>query len=658
MSEVHMQNSDSDNSFKKKGRKRLRGNRDRSPSPGNRKWKSRSRSPLIQWSPKRQKGTQSPNRIRGQRSADNIIHPNVPMVGPVGPHIPLVHHADATVPTTIPAPAILARNLVSIPGISATNGGPVPLLNVTDITAISCAPVTTVTSTAQVTSVLPPPAIVDSGNWCQDRDYRREFEAMMFEADQRLRSGALSSHDHDLLVREMEKAMHQNISLEIAPAFKQENLCVTSELTMLVDGKTRKLYYLDDSIAVVLMNAPPNLTFNELIKVDPSELNPRRISFEGKPTKVFIDSDRGSNEFVLLEFNNQPQTFFHNEHEQRIKFGGPAKEIILNGKAYQAKFGGPPVEVWFSGDTLQSHSLRLDSPPPRVKLSDSARIDLWNQIVVKATKKPDPPKETRPTSEAAEAPVNINDLLQKLVAAGIINKNHSSPETVVADVSTKNSAPLQSAVDTNSQNLPPEPLLVLTSESLKVHRPSVIASLYNGIQCTNCSLRFDDKENNTIASNNRKTNYAKHLDWHFRQNRKDKVKPSASAASLKRMWFYPLNLWLQFKEVSDEDESTKKVFDDAKDNEDEEVAVVTVAANSDESMNQCSVCCEKFDLIWVEEEEEWRLKNAVEHEDGKNYHPFCLEDFLKHQTEEVNDEMKQVRRKALIILVKANLLHQ
>ncbi|RWS00845.1 pre-mRNA cleavage complex 2 protein Pcf11-like isoform X1 [Dinothrombium tinctorium] len=651
--------------YKKRGRKRQRSHQSRSPSPIVKKnrspqpWtrqnmnKSRSRSPHVQWEPQRQKGTPSPNRVRRSphvaNVGENVISKNNSLIGTphrqmiVGSH-PVEVPPVPTVPTTIPAPAILAqtdiRSLVNLPGITSSSGGSVNLLNVSDITSISCAPLTAVTtSIAQVASVIPPPVVTESLNWCQDRDYRREFEAVMFEADQRLRSGALSSHDHDMLVREMERAMHQNISQEIAPAFRQENLCVTPELTMLVDGKSRKLYYLDDSIAVVLMNGPPNLTFNDLIKMDPAELNPRQISFEGKPTKVFIDSDRGSNEFVLLEFNNQPQTFFHNEHEQRIKFGGPAKEIILNGKAYQAKFGGPPVEVWFAGDTLHPHSLRLDSPPPRVKLSDQPRIDLWNQIINKATKKPETPKEVTKPAETSEPPVNINELLQKLINAGIINKNISSQDTIphVESVDTAKT----SLLDSNSNpNLPPEPPLKLSSDSLKIPRPSVIASLYNGIQCTNCSLRFDDKEN-TPTANNRKTNYSKHLDWHFRQNRKDKAKPSALAASLKRGWYYNLNLWLQFKEVSDDDETNvKKLFDEEQEVSNEESSVLTVAASSDESKNQCSVCCERFDLIWVEEEEEWRLKNAITHIDDKNYHPLCLDDLLNQQQQQQQQQQE------------------
>ena len=54
----------------------------------------------------------------------------------------------------------------------------------------------------------------------------------------------------------------------------------------------------------------------------------------------------------------------------------------------------------------------------------------------------------------------------------------------------------------------------------------VIQWLYAGIQCSSCGLRF-------IAGDNEK--YREHLDWHFRQNKKDKEE--AKVVKFKR-WYY------------------------------------------------------------------------------------------------------------------------
>lgn len=144
---------------------------------------------------------------------------------------------------------------------------------------------------------------------------------------------------------------------------------------------------------------------------------------------------------------------------------------------------------------------------------------------------------------------------------------------------------------------------------------STLDSLYGGKQCSNCSLRFDD--------NNK---YAFHLDWHFRQNLKsDKM-------FARRKWYYPLNLWVQFREINDDDiqensNSDNNVNDLLISHNDNEVP--TAPASKEDEKNICSVCHEAFEKFWAEEEEEWRLKNARQHDDERVYHPLCLIDMLQ-----------------------------
>lgn len=146
---------------------------------------------------------------------------------------------------------------------------------------------------------------------------------------------------------------------------------------------------------------------------------------------------------------------------------------------------------------------------------------------------------------------------------------------------------------------------------------SIIASLYGGNQCTNCSLRFDDND----------IRYPAHLDWHFRENSKsDKRLP-------RRKWYYPLDLWVRFREIHDDDLQTD---DNNLDNvvKDQLISIVnqdmsTATAFKDDEMNTCLVCHESFEKFWAEEEEEWQLKNAKLHTDGRVYHPPCLSDMLQ-----------------------------
>lgn len=146
---------------------------------------------------------------------------------------------------------------------------------------------------------------------------------------------------------------------------------------------------------------------------------------------------------------------------------------------------------------------------------------------------------------------------------------------------------------------------------------SVLESLYGGQQCSNCSLRFDD---NKIKENA----YKIHLDWHFRQNKK------GDNMYARRKWYYPLDLWVQFREISDELQEDNNNDNDVTcplvSDPDE---VPTAPASIEDENNICSVCHETFEKFWAEEEEEWRLKNAKLYEDERVYHPLCLQDMLQ-----------------------------
>lgn len=627
--EQQMARGNSPNAKKPKKRKRSRSQRSRSPTPPPRQ-KSKS-PPRNQSSPR---WSQSPNKRDGHRSrSPQVVKPFIPSQSPS--HQPAVNPSHSStilptssiaaianqppVPTTIPAPTILAQP---------------EMLNMSRMD--SCV-VTTMSTMAPMTNAIAQNVIPTSMNnidgpfaWSKDRDYRKELDSMIGQADEKLRAGVISVADHNVLVREMERSLRDAKNQPLNSGVNVELKEPVDTFTMPVDGKFRKLYYLDDTTAVVLLNAPHSASFDQLARCDPLNLDPRQISFEGNPTYIHIDNDRPTGESMLMDFSGQEYVHIPRGQDpsipaipQRIKFGGPGKEIILNGQPYPAKFNGPPIQVWFEGDRNGPHSIKLDGPTPRVKLSDQRRFDLWNQVINRAA------NEAQIVKSGGGAPIqpssDINQLLSKLIAAGMIDKSqNNSPKATTASPKEESFEPEPKEYQNKFQkNVSNDPPIKLTSESLKIPRPSVVAALYKGIQCTNCSLRFDDK---TSAD---KTKYSKHLDWHFRQNRRDKAKPNSSAASLRRNWYYPLNLWVQFKEVTDEEDTTG-LFQ-SEDNEIEEPEaqpVSTVIAEKDETLNCCAVCGEKFDQQWNEEEEEWRLQNAVKHTDSRLYHPLCLSDFV------------------------------
>ncbi|KAH9397336.1 mRNA 3' end processing factor [Tyrophagus putrescentiae] len=298
----------------------------------------------------------------------------------------------------------------------------------------------------------------------------------------------------------------------------------------------------------------------------------------------------------------------------------------------------------------------------------------------------------------------------------------------------------------HSKPQPPKRYLPLEVASLKAVHAFPVEQLYSGTPCTNCSLRFGE-EALRPEEGKKSSRYARHLDWHFRQNRRLKAKPSTSssegsssntstrgggrrgghhsktttsastsaatistaAAAQRRAWYYPLDLWILYKEVNDdleEEAAAAAAFFDANASasaaagssaassaasgallatlasfdwgrfresiqpyeafmevvngshattagaEAEAVAAkcakcTVVAESSSITEITCALCKEVLEQKWGEEEEEWRVENAVRFKEekatedkenpeespeqevvGKIYHPLCLKDHL------------------------------
>ena len=67
-------------------------------------------------------------------------------------------------------------------------------------------------------------------------------------------------------------------------------------------------------------------------------------------------------------------------------------------------------------------------------------------------------------------------------------------------------------------------------------------SLYAGIQCSSCGLRF---------SQDGVQKYRDHLDWHFQQNKRKKQENKVTKF---RQWNYPFHEWMQYEEFGNLEE--------------------------------------------------------------------------------------------------------
>ncbi|KAI4795448.1 hypothetical protein KUCAC02_031414 [Chaenocephalus aceratus] len=224
--------------------------------------------------------------------------------------------------------------------------------------------------------------------------------------------------------------------------------------------------------------------------------------------------------------------------------------------------------------------------------------------------------------------VDVNDLLNKLISNGIIKPSlPDAPPTSKEPVLVLPAAPPvaveeeeEEAEEEEDENLPD--LTGFKVDHMKLRYECVVLRLYSGNQCCLCSMRFTAKQTDL---------YADHLDWHFRQNHAGKV---VGKRITHRRWYYGLRDWVEFEEIADLEERAKSTFFE-KVNEEEvqksqaaakEKEFQSVKATKDAVRELCEICQEPFETYWVEEEEDWFLKDAVRVDD-KNFHPACFEDY-------------------------------
>ncbi|KAH8877771.1 Pre-mRNA cleavage complex 2 protein Pcf11 [Schistosoma japonicum] len=208
------------------------------------------------------------------------------------------------------------------------------------------------------------------------------------------------------------------------------------------------------------------------------------------------------------------------------------------------------------------------------------------------SEKPVPIKEESPSNASSSLDINVHELFQKLVKAGIVP--NTEPEKKVE---------------------PPE-LACYSWERFKSPYSVEIDELYNGHQCGQCGLRFQSDLS---------PEFAKHLDYHYMKN------SSCGQERRSRNFYQSLQYWLiseMTREGAPQFEPGSPIHD---------LQEYKCAAFADPSKNVCGVCYENFEVVWDHEEEEWMLQDAIRVDD-KVYHPICQEDAGKEFS--IEDERK------------------
>ncbi|XP_055915794.1 uncharacterized protein LOC129948789 [Eupeodes corollae] len=384
---------------------------------------------------------------------------------------------------------------------------------------------------------------------------------------------------------------------------------------------------------------------------------------------------------VFLDAN--PQTFTIDGHQHVIEFADNLKTVIINGEILNVEYGGLPKSLMLAGrkyfvrfGTLPSgivagqhiikdmKYLNMQPPselenipaPPIASIADTETeinsIPNPGTMVVKEppilpTAIASPPLSTQSVSIPGITPmlpnVNIDELFQKLISTGIINTvSNPSGAPDNKDVKEEETKPVK-------EFEPIKPINLNVPETIKTRQGAIINALFCGMQCSSCGVRFPPEQ--TIK-------YSQHLDWHFRQNRRER---DSTRKAHSRKWYYEVSDWLQYEEIEDLEDREKNFFESQQidlenidENSNQRTAnspIPSCPAEPGDVDRACDMCQEKFEQFYNEDQEEWHLRAAIRVED-KIYHPLCYEDYkasLNPPAPEIEDKIEDQNITAITI---------
>ncbi|CAH0719314.1 unnamed protein product, partial [Brenthis ino] len=438
-------------------------------------------------------------------------------------------------------------------------------------------------------------------------------------------------------------------------------------LGVIIDGKPR-LVHLEGPLPQV-----------DIGKIKRTDLVAGKINLIVNATNicpVYLDAKvqkfHVNGQFFTIRFVDSLRTVLINEQPFKVEYGDLPKPIFIGGEKYFVRFSAlpkniKPGQVEIAGMEGSKPLEKKESEDIIEKKEEPMETDVEQPVEETVRKTPSPEGEMKgldmlaslmPTSMAPassseyssaeplfakpekipglETPsdekpapslpilgnINVNDLYAKLVATGIVPMlNDVKPDTKV-EPKTEEAKP-KPKEDRNVIHK----VDMLKSETLRVKQPALVARLYGGMQCSGCGARFPPEH--TVR-------YSQHLDWHFRQNRRER---DSARRAHSRHWHYDVSDWLQYEELEDLEEREKSWFETGAPAG--EAGGAGAGAEAEESpsaaagapQHHCALCGDRFQQFYNEDREEWHLRNAVRHDD-RHYHPLCLQDYKASLTKE------------------------
>ncbi|KAF8743126.1 RPR protein, partial [Rhizoctonia solani] len=236
-----------------------------------------------------------------------------------------------------------------------------------------------------------------------------------------------------------------------------------------------------------------------------------------------------------------------------------------------------------------------------------------------AASTPTPPNPVETPKPPAAAPIIPSDLLKNLISAGLLTLPPSDQTSASVQPTT---AKEKQAVSGKTEDYDETILGVdiqLTAASIQRERPQMANLLYNRLplQCKQCALRFP-------AGEAGKKSMEDHLDLHFKQNRKARENTGRGHS---RSWFVSRNDWIHGARDAGESVTTVKAQAAAAEERLAKLreSYVVVPPGEEAKPALCPICKESIKSEYLEDDEEWVWRNAVNVK-GQIYHATCFDE--------------------------------
>ncbi|KAJ8720492.1 hypothetical protein PYW08_005957 [Mythimna loreyi] len=418
---------------------------------------------------------------------------------------------------------------------------------------------------------------------------------------------------------------------------------VAGKINLIVNATQMHPVYLDAKVQKILVMNGQFLTvrFVDSLRTVLINEQPFKVEFGDLPKPIVVGNEKYFIRFSALPRNIKPG------HIQIANMEGVGLPLVPHIKKFEDVKEEDGTTNHMEVDQQEPQNRPVKTPSPEIN-PESLGLDMLASVMPSSTVpasasdystaeplffKPEnipglekqTPTDEKPSALPLLANINVNDLFAKLVATGIVKVKDGKEDNGAAQEETKPEEKVKPKEDKNVIHK----VDFMRIETFRVKQPGLVARLYGGMQCSGCGARFPPEH--TVR-------YSQHLDWHFRQNRRDR---DSARRAHSRHWHYDLSDWVQYEEVEDLEEREKSWFETSglpvgaasgggagatEAPAPAAPALAPSAAAPAPARHACALCGDAFQQFYNEDKEEWHLRNSVKHNDDY-YHPACFDDY-------------------------------